>query len=367
MFGFVCCRSVLAHRAAKEIPLEVSQSLDFPGSHSDEVSPSVSVGHSAGINVGHHSTVPVFCATLSSSGQNGLDRTAMFCHTAGATSSTDDTGTGSGVDSGGFGHVNLPTNVSLSHGPVVDAPSRRVNFPAGVPTQVYTIDGLVSTFQIANVVRPSFVAAPQRPTAQDFTSVGNLGRVPMVLDFSSGNVVRDPDSASSNIRTRARQRRILATLRRRTGTCRLLAGEQPTESGPSSTGDADGPPVQGPVAPPQREGAPLEYRSFGRTARDILQQADIPNFSIKLFGVVGAHQYELPTADTVGVIVYDCGPEAVTDYDIVIQRHSGEPESVNKLHPAYMALQFPLLFIYGEEGYQLNLMLRNSDGGKLVS
>ncbi|PWA37608.1 helitron helicase-like domain-containing protein [Artemisia annua] len=99
-----------------------------------------------------------------------------------------------------------------------------------------------------------------------------------------------------------------------------------------------------------------------RTARDKLQEADIPNFSIRLFGVIRAHQYELPTADSVGAIVYDGSPEAVTDYDVVIQRHSGEPESVNKLHPAYMALPFPLLFIYGEEGYHLKLALRNLDG-----
>ncbi|PWA82312.1 hypothetical protein CTI12_AA176160 [Artemisia annua] len=69
--------------------------------------------------------------------------------------------------------------------------------------------------------------------------------------------------------------------------------------------------------------------------------------------------YELPTADTIGAIVYEGGPESTTDYDIVIERHSREAENVNKLHPRYMALQFPLLFIYGEEGYHLNLTLRN--------
>ncbi|PWA94672.1 helitron helicase-like domain-containing protein [Artemisia annua] len=98
-----------------------------------------------------------------------------------------------------------------------------------------------------------------------------------------------------------------------------------------------------------------------RTARDKLREADIPNFQIRLFGVVGANQYELPTADTIGAIVYEGGPESMTDYDVVIERHSMEPESVNKLHPAYMSLQFPLLFVYGEEGYHLNLTLRNSD------
>ena len=96
-----------------------------------------------------------------------------------------------------------------------------------------------------------------------------------------------------------------------------------------------------------------------RTARDKLNEADIPEFQIRLFGVARGNQYELPTADTIGAIVYDGGPETATDYDVVIQRHSGEAESVNKLHPAYMALQFPLLFVYGEQGYHLNMMLAN--------
>ena len=98
-----------------------------------------------------------------------------------------------------------------------------------------------------------------------------------------------------------------------------------------------------------------------RTARDKLQEADIPEFQIRLFGVARANQYELPTADSIGAIVYDGGPESITDYDVVIERHSREPENVNKLHPTYMSLQFPLLFIYGEEGYHLNLMLRDLD------
>ncbi|PWA52568.1 helitron helicase-like domain-containing protein [Artemisia annua] len=80
-----------------------------------------------------------------------------------------------------------------------------------------------------------------------------------------------------------------------------------------------------------------------RTARDKLREADIPNFQIRLFGVVGANEYELRTADTIGAIVYEGGPESMTDYDVVIERHSMEPESVNKLHPTYMSLQFPLL------------------------
>lgn len=59
-----------------------------------------------------------------------------------------------------------------------------------------------------------------------------------------------------------------------------------------------------------------------RTARDKLEDGDIPEFQVRLFGVVGAHQYELPTADCIGAIVFEGGPETRTDFDVIIEHHS---------------------------------------------
>ncbi|GJZ69211.1 DNA helicase [Tanacetum coccineum] len=56
-----------------------------------------------------------------------------------------------------------------------------------------------------------------------------------------------------------------------------------------------------------------------------------------------------------GAIVYEAGPESDMDYDIVLEERSGHPKRINKLHPSYMSLQFPLLFIYGEDGYSKDL------------
>ncbi|GJY17791.1 DNA helicase [Tanacetum coccineum] len=50
-----------------------------------------------------------------------------------------------------------------------------------------------------------------------------------------------------------------------------------------------------------------------------------------------------------GAIVYETGPEADMDYDIVLEERSGYPQRVNKLHSSYMSMQFPLLFIYGQD------------------
>ncbi|GJV28335.1 DNA helicase [Tanacetum coccineum] len=71
-----------------------------------------------------------------------------------------------------------------------------------------------------------------------------------------------------------------------------------------------------------------------RTAHNKYMDADILEFKVRLYNVIGTRQYELPTAETVGAI----------------------------LHPCYMSLQFPLLFVYGEDGYQKDMKLANVPG-----
>ncbi|GJS66166.1 DNA helicase [Tanacetum coccineum] len=97
-----------------------------------------------------------------------------------------------------------------------------------------------------------------------------------------------------------------------------------------------------------------------RTARDKYLESDIPEFKVKLYNVVGTRQYEVPTPDTVGAIVFGGSTSTENDFDLIIEEHSHYPQRVNKLHPCYMSLQFPLLFVYGEEGYHKGLKLANS-------
>ncbi|PWA58231.1 hypothetical protein CTI12_AA402020 [Artemisia annua] len=109
-----------------------------------------------------------------------------------------------------------------------------------------------------------------------------------------------------------------------------------------------------------------------RTAADKMAEADIPTFKVRLFGVVGSRQHELPSGDSIGAIVFEGGPDVESNFDVVIQQHSGTPQRINKLNPSYMSLHFPLLFIYGEDGYHLDLKLRDttneaSDGARKMS
>ncbi|GJU24313.1 DNA helicase [Tanacetum coccineum] len=94
-----------------------------------------------------------------------------------------------------------------------------------------------------------------------------------------------------------------------------------------------------------------------RTAREKLLESEVLPFKVRLFNVVGTREYELPTGDMLGAIVYEPSPNAEMDFDIVIEQRIGQPQRVSKLHPSYMALQFPLLFVYGEDGYSKDMKM----------
>nr|GEW55606.1 DNA helicase [Tanacetum cinerariifolium] len=87
-----------------------------------------------------------------------------------------------------------------------------------------------------------------------------------------------------------------------------------------------------------------------RTAREKFQETHVHNCKVMLYNVVGVKEYELPTEDMLGAIVYEPGPETEMNYDMILETRSGYPQRDSKLHPSYMSLQFPLLFIYVEDG-----------------
>ncbi|PWA33157.1 DNA helicase Pif1-like protein [Artemisia annua] len=90
-----------------------------------------------------------------------------------------------------------------------------------------------------------------------------------------------------------------------------------------------------------------------------MAEADIPQFKVRLFGVVGSRQHELPAGDSIGAIVFEGGPDVETDFDVVIEQHDRTLKRVNKLNASYMSLQFPLIFFFGQDGYHLGRLLLN--------
>ncbi|PWA38845.1 hypothetical protein CTI12_AA577660 [Artemisia annua] len=101
-----------------------------------------------------------------------------------------------------------------------------------------------------------------------------------------------------------------------------------------------------------------------RTARDRVEEGNIPEFKIQLYNVKGAQEYQLPSSGTLGGIVFQPDANSQTDYDMIVEYRDRQPKRINKLHSSYMSLQFPLLFVYGQPGYNTEMTLKPTNGGK---
>lgn len=105
-----------------------------------------------------------------------------------------------------------------------------------------------------------------------------------------------------------------------------------------------------------------------RQARDRFLDNDGDEFIIRIVGAREGDpvQYNLPTTDQLAMLVVGDFTLDTFQRDIVIQTRSGQLQQISTLHPAFMALQYPLLFPYGERGFQIGVSYRGvtSDGKK---
>jgi hypothetical protein len=94
-----------------------------------------------------------------------------------------------------------------------------------------------------------------------------------------------------------------------------------------------------------------------RLARDRLAENGDEEFIIRIVGAREGDpvQYNLPTVDQLAMLVVGDFSLDTFQRDIVVQTRSGDLQHISSLHPAYMALQYPLLFPYGERGYQIGV------------
>jgi hypothetical protein len=68
-----------------------------------------------------------------------------------------------------------------------------------------------------------------------------------------------------------------------------------------------------------------------------------------------ARRYNVPTADEVVALMVGDGSEAIDRRDVVLVQQAGPFQRIFELHVGYMALHYPLLFPYGEDGWHLNI------------
>ena len=92
-------------------------------------------------------------------------------------------------------------------------------------------------------------------------------------------------------------------------------------------------------------------------ARDKLDSSVVCDLKLKLISdrKTDGRLYNLPNASEVAALIV--GDEHTTNNrDIIIEKQTGMLQRINELHPAYLPLQYPLLYPHGEDGYRPNIL-----------
>ncbi|PWZ45600.1 hypothetical protein Zm00014a_017675 [Zea mays] len=94
-----------------------------------------------------------------------------------------------------------------------------------------------------------------------------------------------------------------------------------------------------------------------RLARKRLNEHTNEEFIIRIIGAREGDpvQYNMPTTDDLAMLVIGDFSLDTFKRDIIIETRNSELRRISSLHPAYMALQYPLLFPYGERGFQVGV------------
>jgi hypothetical protein len=102
------------------------------------------------------------------------------------------------------------------------------------------------------------------------------------------------------------------------------------------------------------------YVEVLKMARDIMATECAP-MDLKLRLITSrtkdARQYNVPTTDEVVALMVGDGSEAVDRRDVVLAQRASPFQRISELHVGYMALHYPLLFPYSEDGWHPNIPL----------
>lgn len=94
--------------------------------------------------------------------------------------------------------------------------------------------------------------------------------------------------------------------------------------------------------------------------RDKLKHENLRNMKLRLIGKRGhdGRRYNLPYASEVAELIVGDFGSAEADRDIIVETQSGLLRRISVLSPAYLPLQYPLLFSRGEDGYRDDVALK---------
>ncbi|XP_057739820.1 uncharacterized protein LOC130956895 [Arachis stenosperma] len=102
-----------------------------------------------------------------------------------------------------------------------------------------------------------------------------------------------------------------------------------------------------------------------RRAREFYQCHPSEIFSLKLYShrKVDRRNYNPPSCDEVAALIVGDFDSSDHGRDIIVRSTTGQLQRIYETHALYWPLQYPLLFPYGEDGYQLNIPYRGQQEG----
>ncbi|KAK9725314.1 hypothetical protein RND81_05G136000 [Saponaria officinalis] len=91
-----------------------------------------------------------------------------------------------------------------------------------------------------------------------------------------------------------------------------------------------------------------------RMARDRFKEDDMIPIRVKLLGnrSKDSREYNLPTASEIAALIVGDLEDTVGYRDIIVEHKGNGTQQIDETHPSFMAMQYPLLFPYGEDGIQ---------------
>jgi hypothetical protein len=102
------------------------------------------------------------------------------------------------------------------------------------------------------------------------------------------------------------------------------------------------------------------YVEVFKMARDMMATKGAP-MDLKLHLIASrtkdARRYNVPTANEVAALMVGNGSEVVDRRDVILAQQAGPFQRISELHVGYMALHYPLLFPYGEDGWHPNILV----------
>ncbi|KAD7117111.1 hypothetical protein E3N88_04379 [Mikania micrantha] len=101
-----------------------------------------------------------------------------------------------------------------------------------------------------------------------------------------------------------------------------------------------------------------------RMVRDCFRDNPYVDLNLRLIGKQNrdGRTYNLPTASDVAALIVGDISDSMESRDIIVKKNSGTLHHISELHPSYLALQYPLLFPYGDDEYRVDIPHRDVIG-----